>query len=56
MRISRAKKKNDFEEIDKVSKHLEKYLSNYPKKLNNYNQHKISEEELINWIVSQKEI
>lgn len=56
MRISRAKKKNDFEEIDKVSKHLEKYLSNYSKKLNNYNKHKISEEELINWIISQKEI
>ena len=56
MRISRAKKKNDFEEIDKVSKHLEKYLSNYQKKLNDYNKHKISEEELINWIISQKEI
>lgn len=56
MRISRAKKKNDFEELDKVSKHLEKYLSNYQKKLNNYNKHKISEEELINWIISQKEI
>ena len=56
MRISRAKKKNDFEEINKVSKHLEKYLSNYQKKLNNYNKHKISEEELINWIISQKEI
>lgn len=56
MRISRAKKKNDFEEVNKVSKHLEKYLSNYQKKLNNYNKHKISEEELINWIISQKEI
>lgn len=56
MRISRAKKKNDFKEIDKVSKHLEKYLSNYQKKLNDYNKHKISEEELINWIISQKEI
>lgn len=56
MRISRAKKKNDFEEVNKVSKHLKKYLSNYQKKLNNYNKHKISEEELINWIISQKEI
>ena len=56
MRISRAKKKNDFEEVNKVSKHLEKYLSNYQKKLNNYNKHKISEEELINWIIYQKEI
>ena len=31
-------------------------MSNYQKKLNNYNKHKISEEELINWIISQKEI
>lgn len=56
MRISRAKKKNNFEEVNKVTQHLEKYVSNYQKKLNSFNKHKLSEDEFINWIISQKEI
>ena len=56
MRVSRAKQKNDISEANRVSKHLEKYLSNYQKKLNSYNKHKLSEDEFVNWIISQKEI
>ena len=39
-----------------TTEEMREYLSNYQKKLNDYNKHKISEEELINWIISQKEI
>lgn len=56
MRISRAKKKNNLTEADKLSKKLDKYLSNYATQLKSFEKNRISQEEFINWIISQKEI
>ena len=56
VRICRAKKKNDISTISTFGTKLDKYLTNYQKQLKKYEKHKISEEEFVNWIISQKEI
>lgn len=54
VRISRAKEKNDISFANKMQKLLDSYLENYQKQLNKFNNNKISEEDFIVWIKSQK--
>lgn len=54
VRISRAKEKNDISFANKMQKLLDSYLENYQKQLTKFNNNKISEEDFVVWIKSQK--
>ena len=54
MRIQRNK--NNIQEVEKLEKLFNKYKTNYEKKLKQYNNKKLSEEDFINWIIEQKHI
>ena len=56
MRIQRNKGKNNIQEVEKLEKLFNKYKTNYEKKLKQYNNKKLSEEDFINWIIEQKHI
>lgn len=54
-RIARCDK-NDTKKLNKLQKALDYFVVNYKKQNKKYKTNKISEEEFVNWIISQKEI
>ena len=54
-RISRCNK-DDPKKLNKLQKTLDQFISNYEKQNKKYKAHKISQEEFIDWIISQKNI
>ena len=52
-RVSRCNK-DDAKQLKKVQKALEQFILNYEKQTKKYQTHKISEDEFVDWIISQK--
>lgn len=56
MRIKRNKDKNNTKEVEKLEEQFNKYKLDYEKKLKQYNNKKLTEEDFKNWIIQQKDL
>ncbi len=56
MRIKRNQDKNNIKEVEKLEKQFNKYKLDYEKKLKQYNNKKLTEEDFKKWIIQQKDL